>query len=126
MYSSVKFFVASVMAGLPLPGSVAVLPEPPLEPQPASRITKTASTVARNLMALILTGSLDGSHRGRPVGDRVERRGHRLPGLLDRQLHVDRQHLEVLAMRAHATELVEQPQHRLVGGEERRLEVLDA
>src|SRR3954465_11826491 len=119
MYSSVKFFVASVTAGLPLPGSVAVLPEPPLEPQPASSITKTASRIARNLIALILTGSLDGSHRGRPVGDRAERRAHRLPNRIDRQLHVDREHLEVLAVRAHAAELLEQPQHRLVGGEQR-------
>src|SRR4051812_8773044 len=114
MYSSVKFFVASVTGGLPLPGRVAVLPEPPLEPQPASSNTKTASPIARNLIALILTGSLDGSHRGRSVGDRAECRAHRLPGLLDRELHVDRQHLQVLAMRAHAAELLEQPQHRLV------------
>src|SRR4051794_11252998 len=124
MYSSVKFLVASVTAGLPLPGRVAVLPDPPLEPPPASSITKTASTGARHLLALILTGSLDGSHRGRPVGDRAERRAHRLPGLFDRQLHVDREHLQVLAVRTHAAELLEQPQHRLVGGEQGRLEVL--
>src|SRR3954451_12856314 len=127
MYSSVKFFVASVTGGLPWAGRVAVVREPPPpEPQPESSITKTASAIARNLIALILTGSLDGSHGGRPVGHRSERRAHRLSGLFDRQLHVDREHLEVLPVRAHAAELLEQPQHRLVRGKERRLEVLHA
>src|SRR4051812_33920080 len=115
MYSSVKFLVASVTGGLPSPGRVAVVRvAPPPEPQPASSIAKTASAIARNLIGVILTVSLDGSHRGRPVGHRPERGAHRLTGLFDRQFDLDREHLEVLPVRAHAAELLEQPQHRLV------------
>src|SRR5436305_15046540 len=101
MNSSVKFLVANVTVGLPLPGRepVRAVGLPP-EPQPASSITKTASAVARSIIDLILTGSLDGGHRGRPVGNRTERRAHRLGGLFHRQLHVDREHVDVLAVRA--------------------------
>src|SRR4051812_3574934 len=100
MYSSVKFFVAIVTAGLPFPGSVTVLPAPPpLDPhpaRPASRIARTASAVARILMAVILTGRLDGGGLDRrgTLCHRPKRAGQRLAGVVvDRQLDVDGEHL---------------------------------
>src|SRR5947199_4583174 len=107
MYSSVKFFVANVTDGFPLPGSSVVRAsrfEP--DPQPDS-INKTASAVARRRIAVILTGSLDGSHLGASFGHRTERRGERrVVRCVHRKLDVDRQNLEVLAVRSHAAELL--------------------
>src|SRR5436853_6883308 len=116
MYSSVKFFVANVTEGFPAPGSSVVRASRFVpDPQP-DRINKTASAVARRRIAVILTGSLDGSHLGAPFGHRTQRRRERLVvRRIDRELDVDGENLEVLAVGSHAAELLEQPQHRLVG-----------
>src|SRR3954452_17692548 len=96
MYSSVKFLVARRIAGLPLPGSAAVAPEPPLEPQPVRASMNAASAMAANFMLPILTGSLGRHHLGCAFGHRAQRRAERLGRLRDRQLDVDHQHVEAL------------------------------
>src|SRR3954451_12612946 len=126
MYSSVKFLVASRIAGLPLPGNAAVAPDPPpLEPQPVRASSTAASAIAALFTVSILTGSLGRHHLRAALGHRAQRRTQRLWRIRDRQFDVDREHVEPLSLRPHAAEFLEQPQHGLVGREERGVEVLD-